>query len=53
MDRLAGWSGLTELEKVERSAISEALLAANGDRVQAAALLGIGRAMLYRKLRLA
>lgn len=42
---------LTELEKVERSAISEALLAANGNRVQAAALLGIGRATLYRKLR--
>ncbi|MEV6647539.1 helix-turn-helix domain-containing protein [Amycolatopsis sp. NPDC051371] len=42
---------LTELEKVERLAISDALLTANGNRVQAAALLGIGRATLYRKLR--
>ncbi|MEU0792669.1 helix-turn-helix domain-containing protein [Amycolatopsis sp. NPDC005961] len=42
---------LTELEKAERQAISEALRAANANRVQTAALLGIGRATLYRKLR--
>ncbi|WP_326834928.1 helix-turn-helix domain-containing protein [Amycolatopsis rhabdoformis] len=42
---------LTELEKAERQAISDALLTANGNRVQAATLLGIGRATLYRKMR--
>lgn len=42
---------LSELEKAERKTISDALLAANGNRVQAAALVGIGRATLYRKLR--
>ncbi|MGK3206111.1 sigma-54-dependent Fis family transcriptional regulator [Amycolatopsis sp. MEPSY49] len=42
--------GLTELEKAERQAISDALLAANGNRVRAAASIGIGRATLYRKL---
>ncbi|WP_432845603.1 sigma-54-dependent Fis family transcriptional regulator [Amycolatopsis sp. CA-161197] len=42
---------LTELEKAERLAISDALRTASGNRVRAAALLGIGRATLYRKLR--
>ncbi|MFI5607874.1 sigma-54-dependent Fis family transcriptional regulator [Amycolatopsis sp. NPDC051903] len=42
---------LTELEKAERQAIADALRTAAGNRVRAAALLGIGRATLYRKLR--
>jgi transcriptional regulator of acetoin/glycerol metabolism len=42
---------LTEMEKAERAAISEALRASDGNRVHAAARLGIGRATLYRKLR--
>ncbi|WIX77872.1 helix-turn-helix domain-containing protein [Amycolatopsis carbonis] len=42
---------LTELEKAERLAISDVLRTANGNRMRAAALLGIGRATLYRKLR--
>ncbi|QRP43607.1 helix-turn-helix domain-containing protein [Amycolatopsis sp. FDAARGOS 1241] len=42
---------LTELEKAERQAIADALRTATGNRVRAAALLGISRATLYRKLR--
>jgi len=42
---------LSELERAERSAIVEALRSTDGNRSRAAALLGIGRATLYRKLR--
>jgi len=41
---------LSELERAERDAIVEALRSTDGNRSHAAALLGIGRATLYRKL---
>jgi transcriptional regulator of acetoin/glycerol metabolism len=42
---------LRRIEQVERSAIVRALLESNGNRTQAAELLEIGRATLYRKIR--
>ncbi|MDD7965781.1 sigma-54-dependent Fis family transcriptional regulator [Actinomycetospora lemnae] len=42
---------LTPLESAERDLIVSALVEANGNRKQAAAALGIGRATLYRRLR--
>ncbi|HEY0619198.1 MAG TPA: helix-turn-helix domain-containing protein [Kribbella sp.] len=42
---------LTGLEAIERDAIVQALHDADGNRVQAAAALGIARSSLYRKLR--
>jgi len=42
---------LTGLEAIERDAIVKALHDANGNRVQAAAALGIARSSLYRKLK--
>ncbi len=42
---------LTGMEAVERDAIVKALRDADGNRVQAAATLGIARSSLYRKLR--
>jgi transcriptional regulator of acetoin/glycerol metabolism len=42
---------LSGMEAIERDAIVEALHAAKGNRVQAAAALGIARSSLYRKLR--
>jgi transcriptional regulator of acetoin/glycerol metabolism len=42
---------LTRMEHVERSAIQQALLEAEGNRTQAAAILQIGRATLYRKIK--
>jgi transcriptional regulator of acetoin/glycerol metabolism len=42
---------LTGLEAIERDAIVRALHDADGNRVQAAAALGIARSSLYRKLR--
>ncbi|MEA2307070.1 MAG: sigma-54 dependent transcriptional regulator, acetoin dehydrogenase operon transcriptional [Solirubrobacteraceae bacterium] len=42
---------LTRMEHVERSAIHEALMEANGNRTKAAAILQIGRATLYRKIK--
>jgi sigma-54 dependent transcriptional regulator, acetoin dehydrogenase operon transcriptional activator AcoR len=42
---------LTPWETVERDAIIEALLDADGDRLDAAWLLGISRATIYRKIR--
>jgi transcriptional regulator of acetoin/glycerol metabolism len=41
---------LTGLESIERDAIVKALHDAGGNRVQAAAALGIARSSLYRKL---
>jgi DNA-binding NtrC family response regulator len=41
---------LTHWETVERDAIAEALLNADGDRLKAAELLGISRATIYRKI---
>ncbi|PND54701.1 hypothetical protein CRM90_26625 [Mycobacterium sp. ENV421] len=42
---------LTGFEKAERDAILAAVQEANGNRSKAAALLGIGRTTLYRKIR--
>jgi sigma-54 dependent transcriptional regulator, acetoin dehydrogenase operon transcriptional activator AcoR len=42
---------LTPLETAERDLIVAALIEARGNRVQAAAALGMGRATLYRRLR--
>ena len=42
---------LTPLETAERDLIVSALIEARGNRVQAAAALGMGRATLYRRLR--
>jgi transcriptional regulator of acetoin/glycerol metabolism len=39
------------MEAVERDAIVNALREASGNRVQAAATLGIARSSLYRKLK--
>jgi sigma-54 dependent transcriptional regulator, acetoin dehydrogenase operon transcriptional activator AcoR len=46
----AGQRSLTALEELELKAIRTALQAAEGNRVQAAASLGISRATLYRRL---
>jgi transcriptional regulator of acetoin/glycerol metabolism len=42
---------LTRMEYVERSAIQHALMEAEGNRTRAAAILQIGRATLYRKIK--
>ncbi|MFZ0225431.1 MAG: helix-turn-helix domain-containing protein, partial [Mycobacterium sp.] len=42
---------LSALESIERDAIVLALREAGGNRVQAAATLGIARSSLYRKLK--
>lgn len=42
---------LTHMERLERAAITEALLATRGNKSKAARKLGISRATLYRKLR--
>ncbi len=42
---------LRRIEQVERAAIVRALIEANGNKTQAAELLEIGRATLYRKIR--
>jgi len=45
------WRRLSPMERAERAAILQALGQTGGSKVQAAALLGIGRATLYRKLK--
>jgi transcriptional regulator of acetoin/glycerol metabolism len=42
---------LRRIEQIERAAIVRALIEANGNKTQAAELLEIGRATLYRKIR--
>jgi transcriptional regulator of acetoin/glycerol metabolism len=42
---------LRRIEQVERAAIVKALLEVDGNKTKAAALLEIGRATLYRKIR--
>jgi transcriptional regulator of acetoin/glycerol metabolism len=42
---------LTRLESLEREAIVDALRECGGNRVQAAAALGMSRSTLYRRLR--
>ena len=42
---------LTRLESLERDAIVEALRECGGNRIQAAAALGMSRSTLYRRLR--
>jgi len=46
-----GPHGVVPLEETERRAILKALAFTQGDRAQAAHLLGIGRTTLYRKLK--
>ncbi|WP_099021739.1 sigma-54-dependent Fis family transcriptional regulator [Mycolicibacterium palauense] len=46
-----GWRSLTRLETVERDAILEVLEANNGNKIKAAAALGVSRSTLYRRLR--
>ena len=50
-DAEAGQPQLTTLAKLERQAILGAIRALNGDKLQAAKLLGIGKTTLYRKLK--
>jgi two-component system response regulator HydG len=47
----AGASEITPLADLERQAIMGAIRALNGDKLQAARLLGIGKTTLYRKLK--
>ncbi|MGW3625213.1 sigma-54-dependent Fis family transcriptional regulator [Streptomyces sp. NPDC000880] len=47
----AGRRQLTGMESIERDAIVKALHSAGGNRLQAAATLGIARSSLYRKLK--
>jgi two-component system response regulator HydG len=46
-----GQPQLTTLADLERQAILGAIRALNGDKLQAAKLLGIGKTTLYRKLK--
>ena len=50
-DAEAGQPQLTTLAELERQAILGAIRALNGDKLQAAKLLGIGKTTLYRKLK--
>ena len=43
--------GVVPLHELERQAIEHALQQTQGDRTEAALLLGIGRTTLYRKLK--
>jgi transcriptional regulator of acetoin/glycerol metabolism len=45
------WRRLSPMERVERAAILQALALTEGNKVRAAAILGIARATLYRKLK--
>ena len=47
----SGQTQLTTLAEMERQAILGAIRALNGDKLQAARLLGIGKTTLYRKLK--
>jgi len=47
----AGTSEITPLADLERQAIVDAIRVLNGDKLQAARLLGIGKTTLYRKLK--
>jgi sigma-54 dependent transcriptional regulator, acetoin dehydrogenase operon transcriptional activator AcoR len=49
--RAPPWRRLTRMERAEREAILEALVQTGGNKVQAAELLGISRATLYRRLK--
>jgi transcriptional regulator of acetoin/glycerol metabolism len=49
--RSGPWRRLTRMERAEREAIVEVLVQTGGNKVQAAALLGISRATLYRRLK--
>lgn len=51
MWEMANRRALTRIESAERAEIVAALRQANGNRSQAAGLLGIGRTTLYRKIR--
>ncbi len=47
----ADMSNVTSLAEMERNAIVDAIRRLNGDKLQAAKLLGIGKTTLYRKLK--
>ncbi|HET7102883.1 MAG TPA: sigma-54 dependent transcriptional regulator [Terracidiphilus sp.] len=51
LDEEDGGARVTPLADLERDAILSAIRALNGDKLQAARLLGIGKTTLYRKLK--
>ncbi|MEX0426454.1 sigma-54-dependent Fis family transcriptional regulator [Nocardioides sp. DS6] len=50
-DRIQGSRSLTMIERAELEAISRALREAEGNRSRAAAILGLSRATIYRKMK--
>ena len=51
LEAAAASGGVTSLAEMEKSAIITAIRDLNGDKLQAAKLLGIGKTTLYRKLK--
>jgi two-component system response regulator HydG len=49
--RLRKKSGIVTLEEAKQREITKAVKAVKGDKILAAALLGVGKTTLYRKLK--